>query len=117
VQEAGVGAAHFAAPGGAGEDHLTVPSVQVFGPAEAPSYRTIFDTIWPAGVGHALDGLHQAVRAGEKPLRRGQYHLALCQMWQEITARLGPPQLVHEPSPHPLTPADVSALAAAGAVV
>jgi hypothetical protein len=46
-------------------------------------------------------------------LRRGQYHLALCQLWQDITALLGPPELVHGDPPRPLTGADVDRLEAA----
>lgn len=93
--------------------HLEVPSAGVLGPAEAASYRTIFEEVWPAGVAHALQLLHRDAMAGEPATRRGQYHLTLCQLWQEITTRLGPPELVKAPAPALLDPAAVAGLARA----
>jgi pyochelin biosynthesis protein PchG len=119
VQDAATGTPHFAdgddSGDGVRDDHLNVPSVTILGPTEAPSYRRVFDTVWPAGVGYALSRLYAAARAGEKPLRRGQYHLTLCQLWQDITAQLGPPELVTSQPPRPFAPTDVDALAVAAA--
>ncbi|GAB3934999.1 hypothetical protein GCM10027614_09010 [Micromonospora vulcania] len=53
---------------------------------------------------------------GEKPARHGQYHLTLCQLWQDVTARLGPPDLVHSVPPRMLVPAEVAELADAAAL-
>ncbi|WP_344968408.1 Gfo/Idh/MocA family oxidoreductase [Salinactinospora qingdaonensis] len=94
-------------------DHFDVPSTVVLGPATAPSYRAAFESVWPAGVARALDELWQAAQRGDSPLPRGQYHLGLCQLWQDITAKLGPPDLVRaEPIAH-LRPDDVATLAEA----
>jgi thiazolinyl imide reductase len=112
VQDATIGTPHYASR--SGDDHLNVPSGAVLGVEPAPSYNQIFNTVWPAGVGHALTNLYTAIQAGEKPGRRGQYHLTLCQLWQDITVRLGPPELVRSQPPDPLRPSDVAALAAAG---
>lgn len=112
VQDPRTGVPHFAEAADV-DDHLNVPSVAALGAVSGPSYREIFRSVWPAGVGHALQELHDAARAGEKPLRRGQYHLTVCQMWQAITAGLGPPELIHEAKPEHLRPAEVAAMAAA----
>lgn len=113
VQDPTTGAVHFAAREG-GDEHLDVPSVMPLDEPVAPSYRRVFDTVWPEGVEHALTELRDAARSGEASLRRGQYHLTLCTMWQDLTARLGPPELLHGAThPEPLKPAAVEALRAA----
>ncbi|MEH1123250.1 Gfo/Idh/MocA family oxidoreductase [Micromonospora sp. CPCC 206061] len=99
----------------AGDDHLDVPSGGVLGTADAPSYRQVFRSVWPAGVRQAVVELRRAAEAGEDPLAAGQYHLTLCRLWQDVTARLGPPELVSEAPPRPLSPAEVGAVASAGA--
>ncbi|WP_055483328.1 Gfo/Idh/MocA family oxidoreductase [Sphaerimonospora mesophila] len=119
VQDAATGTVHFAegppggADSGAAGDHLDVPSAVPLGPAEAPSYRRIFDTVWPEGIEHALRRLHAAASAGTSPAREGQYHLTLCRLWQDITALLGPPELVRGEEPRMLGPDAVKALATA----
>jgi pyochelin biosynthesis protein PchG len=94
-------------------DQTEAPSGLVLGPAEVPPYRQLFRTVWPAGVGHALGELHDAAVQGQDPLRRGQYHLSLCRLWQDLTARLGPPELLHSAPPQALTDVDLKAMAAA----
>jgi thiazolinyl imide reductase len=81
---------------------------RVLGPAEAPCHKTIFTLLWPEGVRVALAGLRRAILDGTDPLERGQYHLALCRMWQEIAARLGPPDLVRLAGPGALPVADLA---------
>ena len=95
-------------------DDADAPSAVTLGPAEVPSYRHIFRSVWPAGIAHALTGLHTAAQEGQDPLRRGQYHLSLCRLWQELTLRLGPPELLSAPPPRAFTGTDLKALAAAG---
>jgi thiazolinyl imide reductase len=90
------------------------PSAVVMGPSEVPSYKHVFRDMWPAGVGHALAELRQAAVEGQDPLRRGQYHLSLCQLWQDLTLRLGPPELLSSEPPRELTDSDLKAIAAAG---
>jgi pyochelin biosynthesis protein PchG len=103
---------HFAAA------RFTDPdSVTLLGPTGAPSFDELFATVWPAGVGHALRTLKHAVETGEDPLRRGQYHLTLCQLWQDLTQRLGPPELLTAQPPRMLTGEDIAGLAEAVAAV
>lgn len=90
-------------------EHLSFPSATPLGPTEAPSWRDILRTVWPAGVERALIDLQRSIADGEDPLRRGQYHLTLCQLWQDIAARLGPPELVRRKAPRPLSGDDLLA--------
>lgn len=69
-------------------------SARVIGPATAPDQEQVFGSLWPRTAARALDRLHDAVLTRADPLRRGQYYLALCQMWQGIAAQLGPPELM-----------------------
>lgn len=94
-------------------DDGEAPSAMVMGPAQVPSYLHVFRSVWPEGIVHAVSELKAAVQEGEDPLRKGQYHLSLCQLWQELTLRLGPPQLLVSAPPQMLTSDDLHALAAA----
>jgi len=82
----------------------------IVGPAAAHSHRTIFTSLWPEGVRVALAGFRRAILEGTDPLERGQYHLALCRMWQDIAARLGPPDLVRLAVPGALSVDDLTAI-------
>lgn len=95
-------------------DEDDVPSAIVLGPAQVPSYLHVFRSVWPEGIVHAVSELKAAADAGEDPLRKGQYHLSLCQLWQDLTLRLGPPQLLGSRPPQMLTNDDLRALVAAG---
>ncbi|HEV2372804.1 MAG TPA: Gfo/Idh/MocA family oxidoreductase [Streptosporangiaceae bacterium] len=115
VQDAVTGTVHFAEHEGVTESHLDVPSALPLGEAQAPSYRRVFDTVWPEGVQYAVSRLRDAAEAGDSPARRGQYHLTLCTMWQDLTSRLGPPELLRVPTVAPLLPDAVAAVSAAAA--
>ncbi len=86
-----------------------LPSVQPVGPAEAPTHREVYADVWPDGVRRALRAMVDAVDSGEDPMRAGQYHLTLSQIWQDLTARLGYPELVRRPAPEPVTAPDLAA--------
>ncbi|WP_020519533.1 Gfo/Idh/MocA family oxidoreductase [Catelliglobosispora koreensis] len=94
-------------------DEDDVPSSIVIGQAQVPSYLHVFRSVWPEGIVHAVGELKAAADAGEDPLRKGQYHLSLCQLWQDLTLRLGPPQLLGSRPPVMLTNEDLAALTAA----
>lgn len=91
-------------------DHLAVPSGVVLADEPAPSYREVFEHVWPDGVQYAVSRLREDVRSGVDPLRHGQYHLGLCTLWQDLTSRLGPPELVAAEPPALLGPAQVKAI-------
>ncbi|MGX1116786.1 thiazolinyl imide reductase [Streptomyces ambofaciens] len=71
------------------------------------SFRTVFSDLWPEAIGTALDGLSEAVVQGGDALRAGQYDLAVCRIWTDLAARLGPPEIVRPAVPRPLAVSDV----------
>ncbi|MET9352867.1 Gfo/Idh/MocA family oxidoreductase [Streptomyces sp. NPDC006617] len=71
------------------------------------TFRTVFSDLWPEAVGHALDGLRAAAEQGGDALRTGQYDLAVCRIWTDLAARLGPPDIVRPATPRPLAVSDV----------
>jgi thiazolinyl imide reductase len=88
-----------------GGEHLALPSTSVIGPAETESFADVMGSLWPDAVAHALRGLREAVRAGVDPLKDGQFDLTVSRMWADLVTRLGPPESIRRPPPHPL-PAD-----------
>jgi pyochelin biosynthesis protein PchG len=86
------------------------PSSIVLGPPDAPCFRSIYSSLWPQAVTQALCAFHQAVVEDHDGLPRGQYHLMLCRMWQDIAGILGPPDLVRQQPPRRLPPEAVAAL-------
>jgi pyochelin biosynthetic protein PchG len=94
-------------------EDLAGASAVVVGPTSAPSFPDIFRSEWPAAAGRALLLLRRAIVDGEDPLRRGQHHLTLCRFWQEVAARLGPPQLLDGPLPEELSAEQLNGLAVA----
>ena len=95
-------------------DEREPPGAVVLGPAEVPSYRQVFRQLWPGGIAHALGELRDAAATGQDPLRRSQFHLSLCQLWQDLTTRLGPPELLSSTPPQPLSDVDLKAIVVAG---
>ncbi|MBL1100550.1 Gfo/Idh/MocA family oxidoreductase [Streptomyces coffeae] len=71
------------------------------------TFRTVFSDLWPKAIGSALDGLREAVEQGGDALRTGQYELAVCRIWTDLAARLGPPEIVRPATPQPLAVSDV----------
>lgn len=106
-------AASLAAIDEAPEDHLDEPAFAAAG-AEAVTHRDVLGRIWPQGVAVALSRLAAAIRAEESPLRRGQYHLAVCELWQHVTRLLGFPELRPGQADPPLPPHAILADAEAG---
>jgi pyochelin biosynthetic protein PchG len=104
---------HFGADTGPVRDHLDLSSAGVLDDAPASSYREIFRELWPAGVRRAMWELREAALSGADPLQAGQYHLTLCRLWQDLTTRLGPPELVTGDPARPLQPDDLAAVSRA----
>ena len=97
------------------DDDAGLPSSVVLGPAEVPGWPELFTAAWPAAAGGGLRRLHEAITAGENLLPRGQYYLALCLLWQDLAACLGPPELVSGNEPAVLSATDLAAVSAAAA--
>ena len=85
--------------------YLRYPSTVPIGPAQAPDYQHIMGTMWPAGVGRALSGLHRAAIDGDDCLNTGQYQLAITRCFRDVTVSAGPLDLRRRPYYTPL-PAD-----------
>ncbi|WP_431330409.1 Gfo/Idh/MocA family oxidoreductase [Streptomyces sp. IPPR8] len=90
---------------GPGTGRLGLGTTAVVG--STGTFRTVFSDLWPEAIGSALDGLREAVADGGDPLRAGQYDLAVCRIWTDLAARLGPPEIVRPATPRPLAVSDV----------
>ncbi|WP_405407724.1 Gfo/Idh/MocA family oxidoreductase [Streptomyces sp. NBC_01124] len=90
---------------GAGTGRLGLGTTAVIG--NTGTFRTVFSDLWPEAIGTALDGLREAVAEGGDALRAGQYDLAVCRIWTDLAARLGPPEIVRPATPRPLALSDV----------
>lgn len=74
--------------------HFDLPSATTIGSPNAPSYRHILSSTWPAGIRRALGQLRDAIDGKTDWLCRGQYHLAVSAAWTEATARVRPIVLI-----------------------
>ncbi|MFE1045743.1 Gfo/Idh/MocA family oxidoreductase [Streptomyces olivaceus] len=90
---------------GPGTGRLGLATTSVVG--ETVPFRTVFSDLWPEAVGSALDGLREAAEQGGDALRAGQYDLAVCRIWTDLAARLGPPEIVRPATPRPLAVSDM----------
>ncbi|MFI6996278.1 Gfo/Idh/MocA family oxidoreductase [Nocardia sp. NPDC050175] len=82
--------------GGSDDTHLGLATTALIGPVVGPTFRTMLGKLWPDAAAAALNDLRAAILADEDPAIRGQYHLALCQVWQDLTAQLGYPEQLAE---------------------
>ncbi|MFE1854896.1 Gfo/Idh/MocA family oxidoreductase [Streptomyces sp. NPDC059489] len=90
---------------GPGTGGLGFATTTVFG--NTGTFRTVFSDLWPEAIGRALDGLREAVVQEGDALRTSQYELAVCRIWTDLAARLGPPEIVRPATPRPLAVSDV----------
>jgi thiazolinyl imide reductase len=93
---------------GAGDPHLALPSAATLGDPGGPAFTDVINAVWPAAMAAALAGFAAAVRDGDDPMRLGQYHLTTTRIWQQLTAELGQPELVHSTAPVPVGPSDLT---------
>jgi pyochelin biosynthesis protein PchG len=97
--------------GGSRADHTrggpAVPSAAPIGDACAPSFDHIVRAGWPVAMRSAIAAWLRDVDAGVDPLRRGQRDLTLCEVWQDLTTRIGQPRLVHGRAPVPVGAGDL----------
>jgi thiazolinyl imide reductase len=94
--------------------HLDLPSSVPLGSFQAPNFRDILGSLWPAGVSHALMELQEAILGGEDFRRRGQYQLALCRLWQATTSCIGYPEMVRFRPPQPISIKDFASVTITG---
>jgi pyochelin biosynthetic protein PchG len=94
---------------------IDAPRTQLIGPAEAPSFEEIFRDLWPAGVLRALLDLRRAIADRRDPLRDGQALLSVAELWRDMLALVGPPELVRGEPIQAAGAAALEALRQAGA--
>jgi len=92
-------------------DHLDFPTCTGIGAGEAPSFREILAKTWPEGIRQALEEFGRAVDIREDPLAAGQYHLALANLWRDVTTRIAPVRIMRGTAPD-ILPAEAIAAAA-----
>jgi thiazolinyl imide reductase len=86
------------------------PRLTVIGPSQAPSFDEMFREHWPLGIVRALMELRAAILAREDALRAGHHHHTLCELWRDMLAQTGPPELVHGELVTPLSNERLAAL-------
>lgn len=89
------------------DPRLDFPTATIIGPADAPNYRKILETVWPQGIAQALSELAHSIAAGADSPAIGQYYLALSQLWHDLTTRLGPISLIQGKLPSALSVEDL----------
>ena len=86
-------------------------ATMLLSPAEASSQRRLFREDWPAAARRAVHELCVAIDEERDSLHRGQHHLTLCRMWQQMTGALGAPDLLKsDVLPRPLAPAELGGI-------
>ncbi|WP_324196438.1 Gfo/Idh/MocA family oxidoreductase [Nocardia farcinica] len=87
---------------GPGTERLDVPSTEVLGPATAPTFRTVFDELWPDSVRVALRQLRADTADPRRCAAADQWAMTVTALWQRLTTVLGPPELIRPPTPAPV---------------
>jgi pyochelin biosynthesis protein PchG len=85
--------------------HLDAAAATLLGGGAVRSFREMLREDWPRATAHALCRLRQAVTAGQDTRVEGQYHLTITKITADVTAALGPPELVESGEPRPVDPA------------
>ncbi|WP_329791364.1 Gfo/Idh/MocA family oxidoreductase [Lentzea sp. DG1S-22] len=99
---------------GPGTERLQVPGTEPVGEGTGPTFREVFDRVWPDAVRVALGELRADIADEHRSARAGQWALTVAGMWQDLTGRLGEPRFIHLGSPERV---DLPELVAAEAVL
>ena len=90
-----------------------VGSSEAIGPVAAPSFATAFATVWPDGVLQVVRETLAAATGKPRP-NFDQHYLGISEMWQDLSTKLGPPELVRADPISAITRDDLAAVAQAG---
>jgi thiazolinyl imide reductase len=96
---------------------MATPRVVIVGSANAPSYDEAFRILWPNGIQRALLKLRTAIRTREDGSPTAQYQLMICEVWRDVLAQIGPPDLVRGRSPSTLSAETLSTMVRAAAAM
>jgi thiazolinyl imide reductase len=77
-----------------GERRLARPSSATLPGTDPGDWATVIGTDWPLAMGRALAEFAGEVHRGADPMRAGQGQLTVCRVWQDLTTRLGQPELI-----------------------
>ncbi len=95
---------------GPGTERLNVPSTEILEPAVAPTFRTVFDELWPGSIRSALGELRADIADPRRSIGAGQWAMTVTALWQRLTTVLGQPELIR---PDTLAPIALPELLAA----
>lgn len=84
---------------GPGTERLQVPGTEPVGEGTGPTFREVFDRVWPDAVRVALGELRADITDERRSTRAGQWALTVAGMWQDVTGRLGEPRFIHPRTP------------------
>ncbi|QDR79904.1 Gfo/Idh/MocA family oxidoreductase [Sporomusa termitida] len=99
-------------PGLDGSDHLVdFPVTELVTPFKMQSFKTVYNNLWPESIQQSLRRFRATILSREDDQQLLQYHLTACQVWQDIGQQLGMAQLIKAQPPHPLSLAELQALA------
>jgi thiazolinyl imide reductase len=87
------------------------PCASVLFGERAPTFRSVFDDLWPNAIARALSRLGAAIDRGEDPVDSGQTALTTCRIWQDLLGKLGEPELVSRQEPQVLPLPELMAVA------
>lgn len=84
---------------GPGTERLETPGTEPLGDGTGPTFREVFDRVWPDAVRVALAELRADITDDHRSTVAGQWALTVTGMWHDITGRLGEAQLIHPSTP------------------
>ncbi|MFI9536181.1 Gfo/Idh/MocA family oxidoreductase [Nocardia fusca] len=87
---------------GPGTERLEVPSTEILEHAAVPTFRTVFDELWPGSVRVALGQLRADIADPRRSVGAGQWAVTVTAMWRRLTTALGRPELIRPPAPAPV---------------
>ncbi|MFJ1456686.1 Gfo/Idh/MocA family oxidoreductase [Nocardia sp. N2S4-5] len=87
---------------GPGTERLAVPSTETLDSAAAPTFRAVFDELWPHSVRVALAQLRADIADPSRSVGAAQWAVTVTALWQRLTTVLGQPELIRPPSPAPV---------------
>lgn len=99
---------------GSGTERLEVPSTETLEPAAAPTFRTVFDELWPGSVRGALGELRADIADPRRSIGAGQWAMTVTAIWQRLTTVLGQPELIRPDTPAPVPLPELLAARRAG---
>ncbi|WP_324188700.1 Gfo/Idh/MocA family oxidoreductase [Nocardia flavorosea] len=87
---------------GPGTERLNVPSTETLEPAVVPTFRTVFDELWPGSITSALGELRADIADPRRSIGAGQWAMTVTTLWQRLTTVLGQPELIRPDTPAPI---------------